>query len=133
MEFLHQGGADSGESIFFLGGTGEKIHLDFALEEEIEIVGGKSGLILGDVDGADNIEDFFDGGEIEKNEIVGIDFATFVKKPAESGGRGGEVRFPVGIGQLPGAVLKGLLNRGGRGNIAFELAVGDIDILEREI
>ena len=64
------------EGIFFLSRAGEKVEFGPALQKQIEIVWGDGGLILGNREGPKNMKKFFDGGEIENSENVGICFFT---------------------------------------------------------
>ena len=114
----------------FLGGAGEKTNLGLILQKGVEIVlinGKVKAWHLNLTNGGENL---FNSRKIKGDEKVRIDLVTLVKEPANSGGSRGEIRLPVGVTQAKPTLFKCGLNWGWWVDVALDLAVGDVDILE---
>ena len=93
-------------------------------------MGSDNGVVFTNWKWAYDLKNLFNGREIYCGQDIWIYLASFFKEPADRSRCCGKIRFPVGIGQLPGAVLECFLDRKRRGDVAFKLTVGNVDVLK---
>jgi len=116
-----------------LGRAGEKLKFGVVFGALEDVLGGNGLLVVGKLDGTNGFKKKLDSVEVKGNDTVGGLMEFFFQKPLKALGGSGKVGVPVGVAEIPAALSEILGDRFGRINVAFELAVGGVDVFDVEV
>ena len=87
-------------------------------------------MIVERFDGACDFQPFLDESKIYGNDAIDIRLAAFVEEPGDVFGSLAKVEVPVAVTEASVAGPEGLLQWGDGVDVAGELTVGDVDVLD---